>query len=239
MLKAFGCAVEVTEEEGGRRVALGASRGLSAARIDVPGDPSSAAFPLVAALVTPGSDVIVRNVLVNPLRAGLFETLLEMGADLEMLDRRLAGGEPVADIRARHSALRGVTVPAERAPRMIDEYPILSVAAAFAEGETVMEGLAELRVKESDRLGAAAAGLAACGADAAIEGDSLRVRGRGRPTGGAAITTHGDHRIAMSFLVLGLAGAQPVTVDEPDMIATSFPGFTALMQSLGAAIEPA
>ena len=239
MLKAFGCDITVTEEEGGRRVALGATRALKATRIEVPGDPSSAAFPLVAALITPGSNVTVRNVLINPLRAGLFETLIEMGADLELTNRRLAGGEPVADIRARHSPLRGVAVPAERAPRMIDEYPILAVAAAFAEGETLMHGLAELRVKESDRLGATGTGLVACGVEAMVDGDSLRVRGRRQPVGGATITTHGDHRIAMSFLVLGLAGEKPVAVDEPNMIATSFPGFTALMQSLGAAIGPA
>ena len=239
MLAAFGCEIDVEIEGGGRRIRLGGSRALTGTRIDVPGDPSSAAFPIVAALVTPGSDVTVRNVLVNPLRAGLFETLIEMGADLELIDPRRAGGESVADIRARHSALRGVTVPAERAPRMIDEYPILAIAAAFAEGETVMHGLAELRVKESDRLGATAAGLAACGVEAAADGDSLRVLGRRRPAGGAAIATHGDHRIAMSFLVLGLAAETPVAVDEPEMIATSFPGFTTLMQSLGASIEPA
>jgi 3-phosphoshikimate 1-carboxyvinyltransferase len=239
MLAAFGCDIDVQAEGGGRRIRLGASRTLTGTPIDVPGDPSSAAFPIVAALVTPGSEVTVRNVLVNPLRSGLFETLIEMGADLELVDRRHAGGEPVADIRVRHSALRGVTVPAERAPRMIDEYPILAIAAAFAEGETVMHGLAELRVKESDRLGATATGLAACGVEAAADGDSLRVRGQRRPAGGAAIRTHGDHRIAMSFLTLGLAAAAPVSVDEPGMIATSFPGFTELMQSLGASIGPA
>jgi 3-phosphoshikimate 1-carboxyvinyltransferase len=200
----------------------------------VPGDPSSAAFPLVAALIVPGSSITVHGVLINPLRTGLLTTLQEMGADLTLTNRRTVGGEEVADIVAASSALRGVTVPADRAPSMIDEYPILAVAAAFAEGETLMHGIGELRVKESDRLAAILNGLAACGIEASADGDTLRVQG-GRPQGGS-VSTHGDHRIAMSFLMLGLAGSGPVTVNEAGMIATSFPGFAPLMRSLGAEI---
>lgn len=235
MLTAFGCEVIRDAADGGTRVRLGARRTLKGADILVPGDPSSAAFPLVAALIVPGSEVTVHGVLLNPLRAGLFETLIEMGADLKIESRRIVGGEVVADITARASALRGVTVPAGRAPSMIDEYPILAVAAAFAEGETVMHGLEELRVKESDRLAAILAGLAVCGVTARAEGDTLVVAG-GVPAGGGSVTTHGDHRIAMSFLVLGLAARDAVTVDRPDMIATSFPGFEPLMRGLGARI---
>ncbi len=240
MLAAFGCDVHVAADNGGRRIRLGARRALTGIDIQVPGDPSSAAFPLVAALITPGSRVEVGNVLVNPLRAGLFETLIEMGADLTFAHRRSLGGETVADLVARASTLRGVTVPAERAPSMIDEYPILAVAAALAHGDTIMHGIGELRVKESDRLGAILAGLAANGVEASAEGDTLRIRGRsGPPPGGGSVATHGDHRIAMSFLVLGLAAEAPVTVDRAAMIGTSFPGFAALMQGLGAAIAPA
>jgi 3-phosphoshikimate 1-carboxyvinyltransferase len=239
MLEAFGCDVEISTEEAGRRVRLGANRALTGCSVTVPGDPSSAAFPLVAALIAPGSDVTVHGVLVNPLRAGLFETLIEMGADLDIADSRTVGGEVVADLRARSSALHGVVVPAHRAPAMIDEYPILAVAAAFAHGDTVMHGIGELRVKESDRLKAIIDGLAACGIAATAEEDVLIVHGRGAvPTGGGAVATHGDHRIAMSFLMLGLAARSAVTVDEADMIATSFPGFASLMRSLGAAIAP-
>ncbi len=235
MLAAFGCEVTREAVGDGVTVSLGARRRLSATNIAVPGDPSSAAFPLVAALLVPGSDIVVENVLVNPLRAGLFETLIEMGADLRLENRRRVGGEEVADISARASNLRGVTVPALRAPSMIDEYPILAVAAAFAAGETVMHGLGELRVKESDRLAAILAGLAACGVSARAEGDTLVVTG-GAPAGGGSVSTHGDHRIAMSFLVLGLAAQAPVSVDRADMIATSFPGFVDLMYSLGATL---
>ena len=208
----------------------------------VPGDPSSAAFPIVAALITPGSAVTVTNVLLNPLRFGLFETLKEMGADLTIANVRDAGGERVGDLTARHSSLRGVVVPAARAASMIDEYPILAVAAAHAEGLTVMRGLGELRVKESDRLALMAAGLAACGVQVEEEPEGLvvvgTVGGNREGPGGGAVATHGDHRIAMSFLVLGLAARAPVSVDEPGMIATSFPGFGGLMASLGARIDP-
>lgn len=234
MLRAFGCDVE---QEGGT-VRLGRQRALRGTDVDVPGDPSSSAFPIVAALLVPGSEVTIRGVMVNPLRAGLFETLIEMGADLRIENRRLSGGEPVADLIARFSQLRGVEVAAERAPSMIDEYPILAVAAAFASGRSIMHGLAELRVKESNRLAAIIAGLKACGVEAQEEGDSLVVEGRGvAPPGGANVEAHHDHRIAMSFLVLGLAAQAPVTVDSAGMIATSFPGFEALMRSLGAEVS--
>jgi 3-phosphoshikimate 1-carboxyvinyltransferase len=202
----------------------------------VPGDPSSAAFPLVAALLVPRSELVLEGVLVNPGRAGLIETLREMGAQIDELDRREAGGETVVDLRVRASSLRGVAVPATRAPSMIDEFPVLAVAAAFADGETRMHGLAELRVKESDRLAAIADGLRANGVDCEIVGDDLVVFGRTRATGGGAVATHMDHRIAMSFLVMGLASEQPVTVDDASFVATSFPGFAALMTSLGADI---
>jgi 3-phosphoshikimate 1-carboxyvinyltransferase len=199
----------------------------------VPADPSSAAFPLVAALITPGSDIILEGVMTNPLRTGLFQTLREMGALLDVLDTRNEG-EEVADLRIRPSSLRGVEVPAERAPAMIDEYPVLAVAAAFAEGTTRMRGLKELRVKESDRLEATAAMLRVNGVEVEIEGDDLIVHGRGRVAGGGFVTTHMDHRIAMSALVMGLASEQPVTVDDAAFIATSFPGFVEMMRGLGA-----
>lgn len=237
MLRAFGADVEVCEEAAGRVARLGPRRALTGTRVEVPGDPSSAAFPLVAALIVPGSEVTVINVMLNPLRTGLFATLLEMGADLRFANRRSVGGEEVADVTARSSRLRAVEVPAERAPSMIDEYPILAVAAAFADGRTRAHGLAELRVKESDRLAAILAGLAACGVEARDEDDSLVVGGGGTVRGGGRVVTHGDHRIAMSFLVLGLASEQPVTIDEAGMIGTSFPGFAELMRSLGARIE--
>jgi 3-phosphoshikimate 1-carboxyvinyltransferase len=239
MLRAFGCDVESRAFEGGVLVSLGGRRRLVGTAVEVPGDPSSAAFPIVAALVTPDSDVTVRNVLLNPLRCGLLDTLVEMGARLEILNRRHVGGEPVGDVRARSSALRGVGVPADRAPSMIDEYPVLAVAAACASGTTFMRGLDELRHKESDRLGAMSRGLRACGVEAVAEGDNLAIRGAGRPPGGASIETHGDHRIAMSFLVLGLAAQRAVSVDQVGMIATSFPGFAAMMRSLGAQLEEA
>src|SRR5690606_17985577 len=204
-----------------------------------PGAPSSAAFPLGAARIGPGSDIVIENVLMNPTRTGLIDTLLEMGGDIEMVNWRNEGGEDVADLHVRHSELKGVTVPPERAPSMIDEYPVLAVAAALAEGETVMDGLDELRVKESDRLTAVARGLEANGVDCTEGEASLTVRGRpgGRGLGGGTVATHLDHRIAMSFLVLGLAAEKPVTVDDRAMIATSFPEFMGLMTGLGATIE--
>ena len=243
MLRAFGARISVEDGDDGRVITLAGGQGLTGAGIAVPGDPSSAAFPLVAALITPGSVVTIDNVLLNPLRTGLFDTLREMGADLEICNIRLAGGESVGDITARYSDLHGVTVPPERAVSMIDEYPILAIAAAYAKGPTLMRGLGELRVKESDRIALMAAGLAACGVGVEEEAEGLIVAGTrsaNHPVlGGGVIATHGDHRIAMSFLILGLGAAQPVSVQEPGMIATSFPGFGALMTRLGARIEAA
>ena len=204
--------------------------------IVVPADPSSAAFPLVAAAITPGSDVILEGVMLNPLRAGLIDTLAEMGAAIEPLNRRMEGGEEVADLRVRGSALRGVEVPAARAPSMIDEYPVLAVAASFAEGTTAMRGLKELRVKESDRLAGTADMLRANGVTVEIDGDDLIVAGRGRAPGGGLVSTHMDHRLAMSALVMGLASERPVKIDDGSFIATSFPDFVALMRGLGADI---
>ena len=241
MLRAFGAEVRVTEQGAERRIVLPGGQALTGTRVHVPGDPSSAAFPLVAALITPGSQVTVEGMLLNELRIGLLDTLGEMGADLSVTNVREEGGEAVADVTARYSKLTGVVVPAERAPSMIDEYPILGVAAAFAEGPTVMQGIGEMRVKESDRIALMAQGLAACGVGVEEGPDSLTVVGSVRANhgvvGGARVTTHGDHRIAMSHLILGLASAEPVAVDEPGMIATSFPGFLDLMRSLGGEIE--
>jgi 3-phosphoshikimate 1-carboxyvinyltransferase len=238
MLRHFGA--EVREEPfgaHGRRITLTGEPELAGADVMVPADPSSAAFPLVAALIAPGSDVVVEGVMTNPLRTGLFTTLIEMGARLEFLGRRDDGGEEVADIRARSSALRGVEVPAARAPSMIDEYPILAVAAAFAEGDTVMRGLKELRVKESDRLAATADLLRVNGVAVEIDGDDLIVHGKGRAPGGGLVATHMDHRIAMSALVMGLGAEHPVRVDDTAFIATSFPGFADLMRRLGAELS--
>ena len=233
MLAHFGAEVIVAAEGEGRRVTLVGRPELRPATVVVPADPSSAAFPIVAALIVPGSDIVVEGVMMNPLRTGLLKTLGEMGAHIEALDRRVEGGEEVADLRVRHGTLRGVDVPAARAPSMIDEYPILAVAAAFASGATRMRGLSELRVKESDRLAAVAAGLKAAGVDCAIDGDDLTVEG-GRPRGGGMVSTQMDHRIAMSFLVMGLASLEPMAVDDVAMIATSFPDFGPTMEQLGA-----
>jgi len=243
MLRGFGAELSVeTDREGTRNIRLEGRGRLNGQRIEVPGDPSSAAFPLVAALLVPGSDVTIENVLMNPTRTGLILTLQEMGASIEVLNPRLAGGEDVADLRVRSSELKGVTVPSDRAPSMIDEYPVLAVAAAYASGTTTMLGLEELRVKESDRLSAIAEGLKLNGVDCDEGRDTLVVRGRpnGRGyghTGGAPVATHLDHRIAMSFLVLGLASEYEVTVDDASVIATSFPEFMDLMTGLGAGIE--
>jgi 3-phosphoshikimate 1-carboxyvinyltransferase len=233
MLAHFGAEVVVAPEGEGRRITLVGRPELRPATVVVPADPSSAAFPIVAALIVPGSDIIVEGVMMNPLRTGLLKTLKEMGAHIEALDKRLEGGEEVADLRVRAGTLRGVDIPAARAPSMIDEYPILAVAAAFASGSTRMRGLSELKVKESDRLAAVAAGLNASDVDCAIEGDDLIVEG-GRPRGGGMVATHMDHRIAMSFLVMGLASLEPMAVDDVAMIATSFPEFRPTMERLGA-----
>ncbi|MGH6948652.1 MAG: 3-phosphoshikimate 1-carboxyvinyltransferase [Kiloniellales bacterium] len=239
MLRHFGARLSVEERDGGRLIRLIGQPELTARPLAVPADPSSAAFAAVAAAVLPGSRVTLQDVGINPLRAGLYDTLVEMGAGIAFENRRELAGEPVADLAIEGGKLRGVEVPEERAPSMIDEYPILAIAAACAAGTTVMRGLAELRVKESDRLAAILRGLAACGVDARAEGDTLIVEGcGGRPPGGSAapIVTELDHRIAMSFLVLGLAAEKPVTVDDGAPIATSFPGFAALMNGLGAQI---
>ena len=240
MLVGFGADLEVeTDHDGVRYIHLEGQGELHGQDITVPGDPSSAAFPIVAALITEGSDITIENVLLNPTRTGLITTLLEMGADISFENKRQTGGEEVADIRVRSSRLKGVKVPKERAPSMIDEYPVLAVAAAFAEGKTVMEGLAELRVKESDRLAAVANGLKKNGVDCEEGKDFLVVIGdpSAKNIGGGTVTTHLDHRIAMSFLVLGLGAGKPVTIDDKRMIATSFPEFMGLMAKLGAHIE--
>ncbi|MDH6230846.1 3-phosphoshikimate 1-carboxyvinyltransferase [Mesorhizobium soli] len=240
MLEGFGANLEVeTDKDGVRHIHIEGQGKLAGQVIAVPGDPSSAGFPLVAALIVPGSDIIIENVLMNPTRTGLITTLIEMGAKIELMNPRNAGGEDVADLRVRSSELKGVTVPADRAPSMIDEYPVLAVAASFAEGETLMQGLEELRVKESDRLAAVARGLEANGVDCTEGEETLAVRGRpgGKGLGGGTVKTHLDHRIAMSFLVMGLAAEKPVTVDDQTMIATSFPEFMGLMTGMGAKIE--
>ena len=237
MLKGFGADLSVEPlPEGGNRITIRGWASLKPQALEVPGDPSSAGFPLVAALIVPGSDVLIRGVGQNPTRDGLVRVLSMMGADIELLDPREVGGEPVADIRVRHSALRGIEVPPEVAPSMIDEYPILFVAAALAEGRTVMRGIEELRVKESDRIAAMAAGLRAAGVQVEELPDGLIVNGSGGGpvAGGATIATHLDHRIAMSFAVLSLVSRRPVKVDDRAPIATSFPDFLPLMQRLGA-----
>ncbi len=241
MLRHFGAEVRVAPAEGGgKRITVVGWPELRGRDIVVPGDPSSAAFAVVAAAIRPGSDVTVENVGVNPLRSGLYVTLREMGADIVFENQREVGGEPVADLHIRGGGLKGVDVPADRAPSMIDEYPILAVAASCAEGTTRMLGLAELRAKESDRLSSVAAGLAANGVRHEIAADSLIVSGTGQPpAGGGLVKTHLDHRIAMSFLVLGLAAREGVAVDDASPIDTSFPGFAGLMADLGARIEPA
>jgi 3-phosphoshikimate 1-carboxyvinyltransferase len=238
MLRFFGAEVKVEDQaDGARAVTVCGDAELSGANFAVPGDPSSAAFLVAAALICPGSELVIENVLMNPTRVGFFETLREMGADIEVLDLRDEGGEPVGDLRVKASTLKGVRVPPERAPSMIDEYPVLAAVAAFAEGETRMEGLAELKVKESDRLAATASGLAACGVDARVEGDTLIVHGKGSVKGGGHVEALMDHRIAMAFLTLGLGAEEPVTVDDITMIATSFPRFVPLMSGLGAQLE--
>jgi 3-phosphoshikimate 1-carboxyvinyltransferase len=235
MLKHFGAKLTSRPHgEHGRRITLTGQPELESANVVVPADPSSAAFPLVAALLVPGSDVTLEAVMTNPLRTGLYTTLREMGAKIETLAARDDGGEEVADLRVTASALKGVEVPAERAPSMIDEYPILAVAAAFAEGVTRMKGLQELRVKESDRLAATAAMLRANGVEVAIEGDDMIVTGKPSVGGGGEVVTNLDHRIAMAAMVMGLATEQPVRIDDSTTIATSFPGFAELMRSLGA-----
>jgi 3-phosphoshikimate 1-carboxyvinyltransferase len=237
MMAGFGADISVTIDDAGARIIrLKGQPELKAQTIDVPGDPSSAAFPIVAALITPGSDITVENVLLNEHRTGLITTLIEMGGDITIENERMAGGERVGDIRVRSSKLKGVSVPASRAPSMIDEYPVLAIAAAFAEGDTYMPGLDELRVKESDRLAAVARGLEANGIPCREGEAELTVTGGANRIGGGTVATHLDHRIAMSFLVLGMASDTAVTVDDGAVIATSFPTFTSLFTGLGADI---
>jgi 3-phosphoshikimate 1-carboxyvinyltransferase len=239
MLAAFGAKISVRPLGDGEEITLEGRTGLKATNVEVPRDPSSAAFPLVAALIVPGSEITLPAILLNPRRIGLIETLLEMGADIRIHNRRSSGGEEIGDLVVRHSRLKGVTVPAARAPSMIDEYPILAVAAAFAHGKTTMMGLEELRVKESDRLAAILAGLHANGVVAHESENNLSVDGMAKVPGGGLVKTHMDHRIAMSFLTLGLASEKPVTVDDAAMIATSFPEYRDLMTGLGAVMETA
>jgi 3-phosphoshikimate 1-carboxyvinyltransferase len=235
MLKYFGAHVS-SEPDGahGRKISLKGQPELKGADITVPADPSSAAFPMVAALVVPDSEIVLSDVMTNPLRTGLIKTLKEMGAQIDVLTKRNNAGEPMAQFRVRASELRGVEVPAERAPSMIDEYLVLAVAASFAEGTTTMRGLQELRVKESDRLAATAAMLRVNGVKAEIVGDDMIIEGRGHVPGGGLVTTHMDHRIAMSALMMGLASDAPVRVDDTAFIATSFPDFVPMMRKLGA-----
>jgi 3-phosphoshikimate 1-carboxyvinyltransferase len=234
MLAGFGANISITvDEDGARHISVEGQTDLTAQDVIVPGDPSSASFAIVAGLITPNSDLTIENVLLNPTRTGLFDTLLEMGADLTIENRRQSGGEDIGDIRVRTSQLKGVTVPANRAPSMIDEYPVLAVAASFASGETHMLGLDELRVKECDRLAVTARGLEANGVDCTEGETDLKVRG-GPVKGGARVETHLDHRIAMSFLVMGMVAENPVSVDDTFMINTSFREFVPLMTSIGA-----
>lgn len=234
MLRYLGADIRSVRENGLTRITVKGHAELEGRDITVPGDPSSAAFIAAAALIVPDSEVTIEGVLVNPTRTGFYLTLQEMGGDVAFLNTREEGGEPVADIRVCSSSLTGVSVPAERAPSMIDEYPVLAVVAAFARGRTEMHGLAELKVKESDRLAATAAGLVANGVEARVDGDTLIVEGTGIAQGNGTVATHLDHRIAMAFLTMGLASREPVTVDDATMIATSFPEFRGLMESLGA-----
>jgi 3-phosphoshikimate 1-carboxyvinyltransferase len=234
MLRHFGAELRVEKSGDKTRITVVGDAELAGCDVTVPGDPSSAAFLAAAAALVPGSDVTIEGVLINPTRIGFYEVLREMGGAVDFTNVRDEGGEPVADIRVQHAALKGVHVAAHRAPSMIDEYPVLAVVASFANGPTRMEGLAELKVKESDRLAATVAGLHANGVEAVADGDTLVVMGSGVVRGGGTVATHLDHRIAMAFLVMGLASREPVTVDDTTMVATSFPDFLSLMQGLGA-----
>lgn len=239
MLRHFGVRITGDERSDGRHITVSGEARLVGRDVRVPADPSSAAFPMVAALIVPGSRIRIERVMVNPTRSGLLTTLQEMGGDIAIENLREEGGEPVADLSVAASSLTGVEVPAERAPSMIDEYPVLAVAAAFAKGPTLMRGLGELRVKESDRLSAIMAALTANGVSARVSGDDLTVAGtNGKVPGGGMVETQMDHRIAMSFLVMGLASENPVAVDDAAIIATSFPGFLDLMGDLGASFAP-
>ena len=238
MLRAFGAKVEVTKRNGADVIKLDGPVALTATKINVPGDPSSAAFPIVAALITPGSDIIVENVMMNPTRTGLFDCLTEMGGHVQANNFRKSGGEVIADIHVKYSKLHGITVPPERAASMIDEYPILAVAASVASGTTIMDDIGELRVKESDRITATANLLKVNGVKVEELENGLKVTG-GPVEGGGTVKTHHDHRIAMSALILGLVAETSVSIDDASMIATSFPSFFDLMRGLGADISSA
>lgn len=241
MLAAFGAALSVeTGDDGARTVSIEGQGVLTGQHVEVPSDPSSAAFAIVAGLIVPDSSIEIPGVLMNPTRTGLIDTLIEMGGDIELTNHRVSGGEEIADLNVRASDLKGVEVPGSRAASMIDEYPVLAVAAAFADGDTLMRDVGELRVKESDRLAAVEAGLLANGVTCQTGEDWMKVTGHpaGKGLGGGTVKTHLDHRIAMSFLVMGLASEMPVSVDDAAPIDTSFPGFADLMGSLGAVIEP-
>ncbi len=239
MLSAFGADLQIVNTERGREVVLNGPAELSGQKVTVPADPSSAAFPMVAALITEGSDLTLPNMMMNETRTGLLGVLKQMGGNIEVSNSRETGGETLADVRVRSSRLQGVVVDAQTAPSMIDEYPVLAVAAACAEGKTEMQGLGELRVKESDRLAAVVEGLSNNGVEVQSGEDWLIVEGAGsgKPVGGGTVATYMDHRIAMAFLMLGLVAENPVTVDDGGMIGTSFPGFVELMQAAGARIE--
>ncbi|PCJ33379.1 MAG: 3-phosphoshikimate 1-carboxyvinyltransferase [Alphaproteobacteria bacterium] len=237
MFKHFGVEIDVQASPDGTAITVTGQPELVAKDMFVPTDPSSAAFPTVAALITPGSDIIIENVGMNPSRTGIFTTLQEMGADINFINKRQECGESVADIHVKYSKLTGITVPKSRSPSMIDEYPILCIAASFAGGDTVMRGIDELRVKESDRISAMVAGLKANGCRVTEFDDGMTVTGKPAIPGGGAVNTHLDHRIAMAFLILGMATEKPVEVDDGTVIETSFPGFRALMNGLGADIR--
>lgn len=239
MLADFGGAVTtVTDPDGVVTISITGLTELRAHHVPVPGDPSSAAYPIVAALTVPGSDLLVENVLTNPTRTGLIDTLLEMGGDIQFLNQRQTGGEHVADLRVRSSRLKGIGVSADHAWAMLDDIPALAVAAAYAQGETLIEGLGELRHQECDRLAAIAAGLAANKVTVTEDDDRLTIGGDGKVPGGGIVASRGDHRIAMSFMILGLASQKPVTVDDTGAISASFPGFIAAMAAVGARFEP-
>ncbi len=240
MMRHFGVDIEEKNTHAGKKITITGQPELTAQDIKVPSDPSSAAFLVAAALIVPDSKIVIRNICVNPLRIGLYTTLIEMGGNIEFINERTEAGEKIADISASYSKLKAVEVPASRAPSMIDEYPILAVVASCAEGHTIMYGLEELRVKESDRLAAIAEGLERCGVNVSIgENDSLTVEGSANIAGGCEIATRLDHRLAMSFLVLGMVAENPVTIDDGSVIDTSFPEFRDLMNGLGANIAQA
>lgn len=238
LLAAFGAAISIATDAGGATVSITGLTELAPRHVVVPGDPSASAYPVLAALIVPGSDLIVENVLINPARTGLIDTLLQMGGDIQFLNQHEAGGEHVADLRVRSSRLKGIRVDAAHAAAMLEDIPALAIAAAYGQGETVIEGLGGLRGQDGDRLAALAAGLAACRVTVAEGDTSLTIGGIGKVDGGGMVASRGDAAIAMSFLVLGLASQKRVTVDDTSTVAASFPGFVAAMSAAGARLEP-